>query len=143
MNELTEREISNIGQNCYGLERHDAICDYFEKVHHDLTETDINNISMGVWKALDYERIFQQSKIDELKALNEQLVRECDALNKLREERVNTALEIIKIQSEAIDAFIGDATDWTKENINTSEHLVKFDEVKEKVKPLMEKLNEH
>ncbi len=79
MNELTEKEFT-----------HEGWCDTQNKI------SNVCNCIIGYPLEVIQD---QQSKVDKLKAINEQLVRQCDALNKLREENDELVKALEKICS--------------------------------------------
>ena len=65
--EYTKEQIEVNGNGMYGGKRHDEICDYLQTTY-GFSETEINNISMGVWKGINSERYKNQAEITKLKA---------------------------------------------------------------------------
>lgn len=63
--EYTKEEIEINGNQMYGGKRHDEICDYLQK-SYKFSDKEINDISMGVWLAIDSERKVQEPKISAL-----------------------------------------------------------------------------
>jgi hypothetical protein len=55
VDEYTKEEILINGNQMYGGKRHDEICDYLQKAY-GFNETQINDISMGVWKGIESEK---------------------------------------------------------------------------------------
>lgn len=65
--EYTEEEKKITGNFMYGGKRHDAICDYFENAGYN--EKEINDISMGIWKGIESERIVANKQLAQQKAM--------------------------------------------------------------------------
>lgn len=65
--EYTQAEIKENGNQMYGGKRHDEICDYLQKTYN-FNESQINDISMGVWLAINAEREVSKKKIEDLEA---------------------------------------------------------------------------
>jgi hypothetical protein len=55
LDEYTEIEKSVNGNMMYGGKRHDEICDYLQSTFK-LSESQINDASIGVWMAIDAEK---------------------------------------------------------------------------------------
>lgn len=49
----------------YGLTRHDELCDKIQ-LDHKLSETEINLVSVGIWKGIESERLLKNEVIDGL-----------------------------------------------------------------------------
>lgn len=59
-----KEEVNELGSKMYGQIRHDSICDYFEAQGYN--ESQVNDISMGIWKGIESERELKNKIIDEL-----------------------------------------------------------------------------
>lgn len=64
--EYTEEEKKITGNFMYGGKRHDVICDYFEAQGY--SEKEINDISMGIWKGIESEKLVSEKKLEKLQA---------------------------------------------------------------------------
>lgn len=67
LDEYTDAEKLENGNNMYGGKRHDEICDYLQS-SYGFNETQINDISMGIWLAIEAERAVGEGKIKELES---------------------------------------------------------------------------
>lgn len=61
LDEYTKEEIEKNGNGMYGGKRHDEICDYLQK-SYGFSESEINNISMGVWLGIQSEKAVHESR---------------------------------------------------------------------------------
>jgi len=66
-NEYTPEEIQENGNQMYGGKRHDLICDQLEKDGY--TQTEVNLVSIGIWKGIESERIVKDEVIREQEKL--------------------------------------------------------------------------
>ena len=63
MDEYTKEEIAINGNQMYGGKRHDQICDELEASGYK--DYELNLVSVGIWKGIESERIFQEKKLKE------------------------------------------------------------------------------
>lgn len=66
LDEYTKEEIGVNGNAIYGGKRHDEIIDYLAK-NYSFREEILNDISMGVWLAIESERRVQEDKYEKLR----------------------------------------------------------------------------
>lgn len=71
--EYTPSEIAQNGNQMYGGKRHDEICDRFQK-NFNLNESQVNDVSMGVWEGIKSEREVTQEKLKDIQKLVNQLL---------------------------------------------------------------------
>lgn len=62
LNEYTPEEKAINGNGMYGGKRHDEICDYLQS-SYNFSEKEINDISMGIWLAIDAEKAVNEAKL--------------------------------------------------------------------------------
>lgn len=70
--EYTPEEIAKNGNGVYGGKRHDEILSYLS-MHYSFSDEEINNISMGVWIAIQSEKAVSKNKISQLEKENADL----------------------------------------------------------------------
>lgn len=120
MNEYTEEEKAVNGNQMYGGKRHDEICDYLQEAYK-FNETQINDISMGVWKGIESERKVKDQFIKELEL---EQVRHIEIIEEGFAERVKE----FELKLNEAEYLLSKANSYLRGQIlNTREHVRQVD----------------
>lgn len=79
LDEYTPEEIAVNSNGLYGGKRHDKICEYLQ-TSYNFSETQINDISVGVWLAIENERAVGEGKLIRLQKEKEILIHALDSV---------------------------------------------------------------
>jgi glutaredoxin 2 len=102
--EYTPEEKAANGNGMYGGKRHDEICDYLQG-SFKWDETKINEVSIGIWLAIDAEKKAQEAKIKELEATVEHVTRKFNDSVEAYIKRFDKCIEAEKKLAEAVEAL--------------------------------------
>lgn len=106
LTEYTKEEIDINGNGVYGGRIHDQICDQLQR-DFNFSEEQINDISMGIWKGIELEKIRNDIELIPLKSFKEKTLVLLDSLLNLDTGSTPEAIDCIKAN---IDRFIEENT---------------------------------